>query len=176
LTLPARRLWFIDEFGIHLALSRAYARAPRGERATVVEPFETGGNISVISALTLDGVRAPMMIEGAIDGEVLELYVARFLVPQLRPGDIVIRDNIPTHKSESVRALIEGAGARVELLPAYSPDLNPKEECISKVKAELRRVKADTKRKLKNALRRAFAKVTLEDIRGWFGHCGYAVT
>jgi len=71
--------------------------------------------------------------------------------------------------------LIEAAGAGVEPLPAYSPDLNPKEECISKIKAELRRVKADTKRKLKNALKRAFAKVTLQDIRGWFWHCGYSV-
>jgi len=175
LTLPVRRLWFIDEFGIHLALSRRSARAPRGERAEVVEPFETGGNISVISALTLDGVRASMMIEGAIDGEVLELYVEHFLAPQLRVGDIVIWDNVPTHKSARVIALIEASGARVEPLPAYSPDFNPKEECISKVKAELRRVKADTKRKLSNALKRAFAKVTLQDIRGWFQHCGYAV-
>jgi DDE superfamily endonuclease len=110
-TLPIKRLWFIDEFGIHLALSRSRARAPRGERAVVVEPFETGGNISVISALTLDGVRAPMMIEGTIDGEVLELYVAHFLGPQLRPGDIVIWDNVPTHKKAKVLALIEAAGA-----------------------------------------------------------------
>jgi transposase len=174
--LPVARLWFIDEFGIHLALSRAYARAPRGERAEVVEPFETGGNISVISALTLDGVRAPMMIEGPINGEVLELYVMHFLAPQLRAGDKVIWDNVPTHRSARVIELIEATGARVEPLPAYSPDLNPKEECISKIKAELRRVKADTKRKLKNALKRAFAKVTRQDIRGWFWHCGYPVS
>jgi len=175
MNLPSRRLWFLDEFGIHLAMSRANARAPRGERAVVVEPFETGGNISVIGALTLDGVRAPMMIEGAIDGEVLEQYVRHFLAPQLRPGDIVIWDNVPTHKSAGVIALIEATGARVEPLPAYSPDFNPKEECISKIKAELKRVKATTTRKLKNALRRAYAKVTLTDIRGWFRHCGYTV-
>lgn len=156
-------------------MSRATARAPRGARAVVVEPFETGGNISVIGALTLDGVRAPMMIEGAIDGEVLELYVRHFLAPQLQPGDIVVWDNVPTHKTASVIAVIEAAGARVEPLPAYSPDFNPKEECISKVKAELKRVKANTKRKLKNALRRAYAKVALTDIRGWFRHCGYVV-
>jgi len=173
--LPSTQLWFLDEFGVHLAMSRANARAPRGERAVVVEPFETGGNISVIGALTLDGVRVPMMIEGAIDGEALELYVRHFLVPQLRPGDIVIWDNVPPHKSGRVLALIEAAGARVEPLPAYSPDFNPKEDCISKIKAELNRVKADTKRKLKNALRRAYANVTLTDIRGWFQHCGYSV-
>lgn len=175
MTLPARRLWFLDEFGVHRAMSRAHARAPRGERAVVVEPFETGGNLSVIGALTLDGVRAPMMIEGAIDGEVLELYVRHFLAPQLRSGDIVIWDNVPTHKSAGVIALIEATGARIEPLPAYSPDFNPKEECISKIKAELKRVKANTKRKLKNALRRAYARVSLTDIRGWFRHCGYSV-
>ena len=175
MTLPAARLWFIDEFGIHLALSRPYARAPRGQRAAVVEPFERGGNIAVISALTLEGVRAPLMIEGATDGEVLELYVLRFLAPQLRAGDIVLWDNLPTHKRARVLTLIEAAGARVEPLPAYSPDLNPTEECIAKVKAELRRVKANTKRKLRNALQRAYAKVTLQDIRGWFQHCGYVL-
>lgn len=157
-------------------MSRTAARAPRGARAVVVEPFETGGNISVIGALTLDGVRAPMMIEGAIDGQVLELYVQHFLAPQLGAGDVVIWDNVPTHKCRSVLTLIEATGASVEPLPAYSPDFNPKEECISKVKAELKRVKADTKRKLQNALKRAYAKVTLADIRGWFQHCGYSVT
>lgn len=156
-------------------MSRANARAPRGERAVVIEPFETGGNVSVIGALTLAGVRAPMMIEGAIDGQVLELYVRHFLAPHLRQGDIVIWDNVATHKRAAVVALIEAAGARVERLPAYSPDYNPKEECISKVKAELKRAKANTKRKLKNALKRAYAKVTLPDIRGWFRHCGYSV-
>lgn len=156
-------------------MSRAHARAPRGERAVVIERFETGGNISVIGALTLAGVRAPLMIEGAIDGEVLELYVQHLLAPLLQAGDIVIWDNVATHKSTRVVRLIEATGARLEPLPTYSPDFNPKEECISKVKAELKRVKADTKRKLQNALKRAYAKVTLTDIRGWFQHCGYVV-
>jgi transposase len=175
MTLPSLRLWFLDEFSIHLAMSRVNARAPRGERAVVVEPLKTGGNISVIGALTLDGIRVPMMIEGAIDGQVLELYIRHFLAPQLRSGDIVIWDNAQIHKSAKVLALIEATGAKVESLPAYSPDFNPKEGCISKVKAELKRVKANTVRKLLNALRRAYAKVTLADIRGWFWHCGYSV-
>ena len=156
-------------------MSRIRARAPRGERAEVVEPFETGGNISVISALTLAGMRAPLMINGAIDGEVLELYVKRLLLPELGAGDIVIWDNVRTHKNEQVIALIQGAGARVEPLPAYSPDLNPIEECISKVKQELRRAKVNTMGKLRNALKRAFSKVTTQDILGWVKHAGYAV-
>lgn len=174
-TLPVQRLWFIDEFGAHLALSRTYARAPRGVRAEVVERFDTGGNVSVISALTWRGVRAPLMIKGAINGEVLEIYVQHFLVPELQPGDIVIWDNVPPHKNERVRALIEATGARFEPLPAYSPDLNAIEEGISKIKAELRRAKADTLRKLRNALKRGFARITTQDIRGWFKHAGYAV-
>ena len=157
-------------------MTRTHARAPRGQRAVVYERFEKGRtNITVIGAITLRGVQAPMMIEGALDGDALEAYVEHFLVPQLRPGDIVIWDNVPTHKKVSVIALIEATGARLERLPAYSPDFNPKEECISKVKAELRRVGAATKRKLANALKRAYAKVTRTDIRGWFQHCGYAV-
>ena len=116
-----------------------------------------------------------MMIEGAIDGEVLGLDVLHFLAPQLRAGDIVMWDNLPTHKRARVLTLIEAAGARGEPLPASSPHLNPKEECIAKVKAELRRVKANTKRKLHNALQRAYANVTLQDIRGWFQHCGYVL-
>jgi transposase len=95
--------------------------------------------------------------------------------PQLRPGDIVIWDNVATHKVAAVGALIEAAGARLEPLPAYSPDLNPKEGCIAKVKAELKRVKGDTKRKPTHALRRAYARVTRRDIRGWFTNCGYAL-
>lgn len=175
MTLPVRRLWFSDEFGAHLALSRRYARAPRGVRARVVERFDTGGNISVIFALTWQGVRVPFVIKGAINGEVLELYVRHFLVPQLQAGDIVIWDNVPPHKNAQVRALIAATGARLEPLPAYSPDLNAIEECISKVKAELRRLHADTLRKLGNALKRAFAKVNAPDIRGWFKHAGYTV-
>ena len=114
------------------------------------------------------------MIEGAIDSEVLALWVEHFLLPLLRPGDIVIWDNVPTHKNARVLTLIEAAGARVEPLPAYSPDLNPKEECISKLKTALRSAGAKTTRKLSNALQRAIAKVTQQDIRGWFKHSGYA--
>lgn len=176
MTLPVKRLWFIDEFGVHLAMYPVYGRAPRGERAEVEERFEAGSNISVICVLTLRGVRAPMMIEGAIDGEVLELYVEHFLVPELQPGDIVLWDNVPTHKNKRAITLIEAKGARVEPLPAYSPDLDPIEECISKVKTELRRAKAGTVQELRNTLKRAFATVTAQDARGWFKHCGYAIT
>lgn len=123
----------------------------------------------------MQGVQVPMLLEGALDGDVLEASGRHLLVPQLRPGDIVIWDNVRTHKRKDVLALIEASGARLERLPAYSPDLNPKEEGLSKVKTELQRIGADTQRKLRNALKRASEKVTTTDIRGWFKHCGYAV-
>lgn len=166
----------MDEFGAHLAMSRAYARAPRGERASVVERVEPGAKISVIAALTLHGLRAPMLIEGAIDGEVLSQYVEHLLVPELHAGDIVMWDRLATHKNQRALALIAATGARVIPFPAYSPDYDPIEECIAKVKSHLRHDKPDTVIKLSHALQRAFARVTQKDIRGWFKHCGYHVT
>jgi transposase len=167
------RLIFIDEFGLHLALSRPYARAPRGIRAEVVEPYRSGSNYSVLSALGLRGVLASLVIEGAVDSAVFECYVRHCLVPELRPGDIVIMDNVSFHYSARAVAAIEAVGARVEYLPAYSPDFNPIEECISKLKTFLRGVKAYTSRKLRNALARAIDLVSPADIQGWFRHCGY---
>lgn len=102
------RLVFVDEFGINRAMSRIYARAPRGERARVKEPTERGANISVISALRLSGVGATMMIEGAVDTQVWDLYIERFLVPELKPGDIVMLDQISFHGSLRAIGLIFG--------------------------------------------------------------------
>lgn len=166
-------LIFLDEFGINLAMTRTHARAPLGERVTVTEPFHHGSNISVISALGLHGVCAPMAIEGAVNSEVFELYVERLLVPCLRPGHLVLLDNVKFHYAPKAIELIEAAGARVLHLPAYSPDFNPIEGCISKLKTALRSFKARTKRKLTNALAKALTLITQDDIRGWFEHSGY---
>jgi transposase len=157
-------------------MRRRYARSRRGQRAAVTEVFRTGANISVISALTLAGVQCTMMIPGAIDTDVLRGYVETILAPKLRGGDIVIWDNVPPHKNADVLALIESTGARVIALPAYSPDLNPKEECISKIKSALRATGAPTMLLLQRALKRAIESVTQQDIRGWFRHCGYSIT
>lgn len=164
---------FLDEFALHLAMTRTHARAPVGQRATVTEPFTRGLHLSVISALGWHGVCAPMTIEGAVDSEVFTRYVAQLLVPCLRPGHVVVLDNVPFHSAPQARALIEATGATIVHLPAYSPDLNPIEECIAKLKGALRSFKARTKRKLTNALAKALALVTEDDIRGWFTHCGY---
>ena len=139
----------------------------------MTEPCTYGRNISVISALALRGVLAPMTIEGAVNSEVFELYVEYLLAPELRADDIVVLDNVKFHYSTRAVSLIEAAGARVEYLPAYSPDFDPIEECIAKLKTILRTFKARTQCALRTALKYALAQVTTEDIRGWFKHCGY---
>jgi transposase len=171
--LPTPRLRFLDEFSINLAMTRPHARAVRGTRAVVTESFEKGVTVSVIATLGLDGMCAPMTLEGAFDGAAYALYVEHFLVPELRQGDVVIMDQVPFHKNERAISLIEAAGAEVLPLPAYSPDMNPIEQCISKLKAALRSAKARTVRRLHNALARAMRQITEADIRGWFTHCGY---
>ena len=166
-------LVFLDEFGINLTMTRPHARAPRGERGQVREPFHHGSNLSVIGALGVEGLCAPMMIEGAVNSEVFALYVQHLLVPCLRPGHLVVLDHVKFHYAPKAIALIEAAGARVLHLPAYSPDFNPIENCISKLKTALRSFKARTQRTLTTALAKALALITADDIRGWFEHCGY---
>jgi len=171
--MPVERLIFIDEFAINTAMTRAHARAPRGERAEVSEPGYHEPNTSVIGSLSLTGINALMTIEGAVDTQVFDLFVEHFLVPTLIKGDLVVLDNVKFHYSQRAISLIEAAGARVEHLPAYSPDFNPIEECISKIKTTLRSLKARTKRKLNNALAKAIKMISVDDICGWFAHCGY---
>jgi len=166
-------LIFLDEFGINLTRTRTHARAPLGERGRVTESFPHGSHISVLRAMGVHGVCAPMMIEGAVNSEVFAAYVQHLLVPCLRPGHIVVLDNVKFHSAPKALELIAAAGARVLYLPAYSPDFNPIAGCISKLKAALRSFKACTKRTLPHALAQALALVTTADIRGWFEHCGY---
>src|SRR5204863_3355531 len=168
--LPIESLVFIDEFSINQAMTRTHARSIRGHRAIVKEPFNRGVNISVISALSTEELFAPMTIEGAMDSIAFDRYVENFLAPELLKGDIVIMDNVPFHVSERAISLINAAKAKVLYLPPYSPDLNPIEECISKIKALLRKAKARTIPKLLNALKYAIDQVSNSDIIGWFTH------
>lgn len=155
-------------------MTRSHARSLRGERAESVEPFNPGKKMSVIGALSLAGVGAMMSIEGAFDTEAFDAYVQNFLAPTLLKGDIVLLDNVKFHYSQRAIELIEQVGARVLHIPAYSPDFNPIEECISKIKALLRTAKARTDRALRAALAKAIKKVAIDDICGWFADCCYA--
>jgi transposase len=166
---------FVDEMGSNISLARRYGRAEPGQRVQDSVPAARGENLSTIGAVALDGVRAVMSVPGAVDGEVYLTFVQQVLAPRLRAGEIVFMDNLSTHKMAAIEAAITAVGARVEFLPAYSPDLSPIENLWSKVKAILRAIGARTMRALMAALKKALGAVTLDDILGWFKHCGYRV-
>src|ERR671913_954745 len=131
----ARRLVFVDESGFHTSMTRLRARAPRGKRAYGKVPRNRGKNQTLIAAITLQGAMGESMtLEGATDAEAFEAYVEHFLAPSLREGQVVVLDGLGAHRTEKVRELIEGRGADLVLLPSYSPDLNPIEEALSKIK------------------------------------------
>jgi transposase len=161
--------------GSNLGLTRRYGRAAPGQRVLDQVPGDRGGNVSTIGALGADGLRTGLSVPGAIDGETMLFFVEELLVPTLQRGDIVFMDNNPIHKLDETEEAIEAVGAWVLFLPGYSPDLNPIENCWSKVKALLRSLKPRTLPDLLDALVTAFASITQHDIRGWFQHCGYRV-
>ena len=171
--LDVKKFIFIDEMGSNLGFTRLYGRAEPGERVIEAVPDKRGKNVSTIGALGFDGVRAAMSVPEAIDGETMVFFAEEVLAPQLNPGEIVFMDNCPIHKVDEVTEAIESVGARVEFLPTYSPDMNPIENFWSKVKSVLRSIKPRTPEELLDALEKAFATVTRQDILGWFTHCGY---
>lgn len=128
----------------------------------------------MICSIWLDGSTACMTVDGATDTDVFRTYVAEVLVPKVRPGDIVVMDNLAPHKSAPTLALLEQAGAQVLFLPAYSPDLNPIEKMWSKVKALLRAAEARSPADLETAISQALARVTAQDAKNWFASCGYS--
>jgi transposase len=174
-TLDLRRVKFIDESGINLALTRRYGRAPRGERALGSAPQNYGQNVTILGALSCTGLEAVMTVEGATDADVFRADVREVLCPTLRQGDIVIADNLSAPKAAGVQEAIAAPGARRLYLPPYSPDLNPIERCWAKIKTFLRAAKARTREALDAAVTRALATVTASDARAWFAHSGYVL-
>ncbi len=171
--LPTSKLLFIDECGSNIALTRLYARSPRGERAYGAVPRNRRANITLLASLSLQGMGEAFILEGSADSTVFELYVEQILAPSLHPGQIVILDNLNTHTGEKVRHAIEAQGCQLLFLPSYSPDLSPIEEAFSKLKAVLRRVGARTPEALQEAIGQALLTITAQDALGWFTHCGY---
>ena len=174
-TVGAEHLVFVDETGATTAMGREYGRAPVGERVQATAP---GGwkNVTLISALRSSGVVASLAFPGATDRPAFETYVEQVLVPELRKGDVVVWDNLSPHKSASAIASIEAAGARVERLPVYSPDLSPIEEMFSKVKGGLRTIAARSIDGVMSAMGQVLDKVTHNDVLGWFrDRCAYAM-
>src|SRR5512135_1206110 len=173
--IEPKRLVFVDETGVTTAMTPTYAWAPRGQRAVDSAPasWET---VTVIVALGLDGVRAPLAFPGSTDTAAFQTYVEQALVPELHEGDVVVFDNIKPHLAAGVAESIERAGAQVLPLPPYSPDYTPIGEMFSKVKQGLRRAEARAKAELYEALGETLRRVTPEDILGWFRHAGLCAT
>jgi len=171
----ADKLHFIDEISTHLGLTRLYGRAAPGERVVEATPGFSGPHYTSVAALSLRGVHAPFVFQGNMDSPAFETYVEHILGPDLVYGDIVILDNLSPHKHAVIRRLIEARGATVEFLPPYSPDFNPIENCWSKTKAFLRKMKARTFDELITALAQALRSVSSQDAAAWFAHCGYAI-
>jgi transposase len=168
--------YFLDECGSRTDLTRLFGRAAPGERVVEGVPAGHYCQTTLLGALNLAGETACMTLDGAVDSESFLVYVQWVLCPVLRPGDIVVADNLSSHLSPKIRRAIEARGARLKLLPAYSPDLNPIEKMWSKVKAYLRKAKARTVEALEQAIKAALASVSAEDARGWFESCGYGHT
>jgi transposase len=162
-----RRLVFVDESGANTAMTRTHGRAPVGQRVYTNTPGRWE-SITMTCGLRLSGVTAPLAFRGATNTDIFETYVQEVLVPELKPGDVVIWDNLKPHKSEEAIEAIEAAGARVEPLPPWSPDLTPIEEMVSKVKGAMRSAGARTTHAVYWAFASALDQVTLEDIAGWF--------
>jgi transposase len=174
-TVAPEHLVFVDETGATTAMGRTYGRAPAGERASAPSPG-VWKNVTLISGLRTSGVVAPMALPGATDRSAFETYVERVLVPELRPGDVVVWDNLSPHQSASAIAAIEAVGARVEPLPVYSPDLSPIEEMFSKIKEGLRSIAARSIETVIGAMGQVLNKVTPHDALGWFqDRCTYAM-
>ncbi len=166
-------LVFVDETGSHIAMTPLYAYAPRGQRAKGSVPRNYGTIMTLIASLSTQGMGEAFILDGAADGAAFEIYVEQLLAPSLRPGQIVILDNLSIHQGPRVRQAIEARGCHLLFLPAYSPDFSPIEEAFSKVKTFLRRRGARTREALQEAIAQALLLITAQDALGWFTHCGY---
>jgi transposase len=174
--IAPERLVFLDECGVLTGMARLYGRSPRGTRASGEVPHGPWTRLSVLGAPGREGMLATMSVEAATSGAVFHAYLERVLLPELRrakPDAVLVMDNLGAHKAPKVRELLDGSGFPYRYLPSYSPDLNPIEPAWAQVKAELRRVAARDRDALQRALGPALDRVSAENARAYFRHCGY---
>jgi transposase len=171
--IHTERLVFIDECSTNTSLAPLYAWSRRGERALCSLPRNWGANVTLLASMSVGGMGSCLAVEGPTTREVFEAYLERVLAPSLRPGQVVVMDNLSSHKGGRVKELIEERGCKLVYLPPYSPDLNPIEEAFAKLKALLRKAGARTREALIEAMGRALEAVTAKDARGFFEHRGY---
>jgi transposase len=171
--LNPERLVFIDETWATTNMTRRYGRAPRGQRLVAAVPHGHWKTSTFVAALRTSGLTAPLVVDGAMNGEVFRAYVEQTLVPTLVPGDIVILDNLGSHKVAGVREAIEGCGATLVYLPPYSPDLNPIEQAFAKLKALLRKIAARTVASLWDAIGDLIDRFTPHECVNYLNNAGY---
>jgi transposase len=169
----AERLVFVDEMGANISLAPVYAWSRRGERAFASVPRNWGKNVTLLASMSLEGMGECLAVEGSTTREVFEAYLEHVLAPSLRAGQVVVMDNLSSHKGERVRELIASRGCELLYLPPYSPDFNPIEEAFAKLKALVRKAGARTREVLIEAIGRALEALTARDARSFFEHRGY---
>jgi transposase len=168
-------LVFVDESGITTEMSRRYGRAAHGARVDEGVPAGHWRTLTVLGAVSLSGWVAVMSVEAATDGDVFLAYLEHVLCPQLKPGQLVVMDNLGSHKVDGVRELIQQTGASLCYLPPYSPDFNPIEKCWAQMKQKLRALKARSVITLQHALAEALASLTPQNAANYFRHSGYTL-
>jgi transposase len=173
-SLDPERLVFVDETWASTNMARRNGRGPRGARVVAAVPHGHWKTSTFVAGLRADGIVAPLVLDGAINGISFRNYVEQFLAPTLRPGDTVVMDNLASHKVKGVREAIEAAGARLLFLPPYSPDLNPIEQFFAKLKALLRTAARRTVDALWNAIGTALDAFTPDECRNYIANCGYS--
>lgn len=173
LDLDPATLVFVDETGASTKMARLNGRAPKGERLRMSVPHGHWKTTTFVGGLQLTGMAAPLVIDGPMTGAWFETWVTQALAPTLRPGDVVILDNLPAHKGAGARAAIEAVGARLLFLPPYSPDFNPIENAFAKLKAMLRKAAARTIDELWRAIGQAIDLFTPGECANYFAAAGY---
>ena len=171
--MDAERFVFLDETGATTAMTRLRGWGPRGERLVDAAPYGPWKTTTFVAGLRLDGVIAPCVLDGAMTGEVFRAYVEQMLAPSLRPGDVVVMDNLPAHKVAGVHQAIRAVGASLLYLPSYSPDLNPIEQLFAKLKALLRKAAARTKDALWTTIGTLLDAFTPAECRNYLVNAGY---
>jgi transposase len=171
--LDPSRLVFLDETGVSTNMARRYGRCAIGKRLLCKEPWGHWKTVTFTGALRSSGLTAPMILDGPMDGDAFRVYIAGFLAPTLKPDDIVIMDNLPSHKVTGIREAIEATGAKLLYLPPYSPDLNPIEQAFSKIKAMLRKAAARSIDALYKAIARIIGTISPNECAAYLTNSGY---
>ena len=172
--VDAERLVFVDEMGTNVSLLPLYAWSRKGKRVFGSAPRNWGKNVTLLASITRRGLGPCLAVEGATTREVFEAYLEQVLAPTLRPGQVVVMDNLSSHKGGRVKEIVEARDCELLYLPPYSPDFNPIEQAFSKIKGLLRRAEARARESLIEAMGLALEAVSARDAQGFFGHCGYS--